>query len=93
MPAMVKRHFQPLVERFMGAMRRALPDLPAEELFWRVQFMFGAMSQILRGPHLIQAPQGFVESTDADEMAERLVQFVAAGFHAPVRLPATVQEK
>jgi hypothetical protein len=75
----------------MGALRRTLPDLPAEELFWRVQFMFGAMAQVLRGPHLIPMPEGFVESGDAEEMAERLVGFVAAGFHAPVT--AAVQER
>ena len=90
MPAMVKRHFQPLVERFMGALRRSLPNLPEEELFWRVQFMFGAMAQVLRGPHLIPTG-GFVESDDAEAMAERLVGFVAAGFHSPVT--AAVQEK
>ena len=89
MPAMVKKHFQPLVDRFMGAARRAVPDLPPDELFWRVQFMFGAMSQVLRGPHLFATPEGSVEST-AEEMAERLVNFMSAGFHAPV--PA-VQEK
>ncbi len=90
MPAMLKRHFQPLVERFMDAMQRALPDLPPDELFWRVQFMFGAMSQVLRGPHLFDKPKGYVES-GAEEMVERLVNFMAAGFHAPVA--AAVQEK
>ncbi len=90
MPTMVKRHFQPLVERFMDAARRALPDLPPDELFWRVQFMFGAMSQVLRGPHLFDKPEGYVES-GAEEMVERVVSFMAAGFHAPV--PAAVQEK
>ncbi len=90
MPAMLKRHFQPLVERFMDAMRRALPDLPPDELFWRVQFMFGAMSQVLRGPHLFDKPEGYVEP-GAEEMVERLVNFMAAGFHAPVA--AAVQEK
>jgi AcrR family transcriptional regulator len=84
MPAMVKRHFQPLVERFMGALRRTLPDLPQQELF-------GAMAQVLRGPHLIPMPEGFVESGSAEEMADRLVGFMTAGFHAPVA--AAVQEK
>lgn len=91
MPAMVKRHFQPLVERLMGALRRALPELPPEELFWRVQFMFGAMAQILRGPHLIPPPDACVESPDTDEMVDRFVGFMAAGFLAPVA--AAVQEK
>jgi AcrR family transcriptional regulator len=91
MPAMVKRHFQPVVERFMGAMRRALPDLPPAELFWRAQFMFGAMAQVLRGPHLLPVPEGMVISAAAASLADRLVSFVAAGFHAPVT--AAVQEK
>lgn len=90
-PAIVKRHFQPFVERFMGALRRTLPDLPEEELFWRVQFMFGAMAQVLRGPHLIPMADRFVESADAEAMAERLIGFMAAGFHSPVT--AAVQEK
>ena len=76
----------------MGALHRSLPDLPPEELFWRVQFMFGAMAQVLRGPHLIPAPEGVAESAGSEEMAERLVSFVAAGFHAAVAAPA-VQEK
>src|SRR5579872_2927732 len=83
MPTMVKKHFRPLVERFMAAVRRALPDLPPDELFWRVQFMFGAMAQVLRGPHLFPTPDGYVES-GTEEMVERLVGFMAAGFHAPV---------
>lgn len=91
MPTMVARHFQPLAERFMGAMRRSLPDLPPEELFWRLQFMLGAMAQVLRGPHFITAPEGATESGQAEEMAERLVTFISAGFHAPV--PAAIQEK
>lgn len=93
MPAMVKRHFQPLVERFMDATRRALPDVPPEELFWRVQFMFGAMAQVLRGPHLLPTPEGFVASADPEEMVERLVGFMAAGFRSPVSVPVAMQEK
>jgi AcrR family transcriptional regulator len=91
MPAMVKRHFQPLVERFLGALRRSLPDLPEDELIWRVQFMFGGMAQVLRGPQLIQASGGALEPGNAEEIAERLVNFMAAGFQAPVT--AAVQEK
>jgi len=90
-PAMIKRHFQPFVERFMGALRRTLPDLPEEELFWRAQFMFGAMAQVLRGPHLIPMADQFVESIDDEAMAERLVGFMAAGFRSPVM--TAVQEK
>ena len=52
MPALVARHFRQTAERFISAMQRSLPDLPQQELFWRVQFMFGAMAQTLLGKHM-----------------------------------------
>jgi AcrR family transcriptional regulator len=82
MPALVARHFRQMAERFISAMQRSLPDLPQEELFWRVQFMFGAMAQTLLGRHMflleLSAP------SDAPEVVDRLVGFLAAGFRAPV---------
>jgi AcrR family transcriptional regulator len=92
-PAMVAKHFQVLSERFMGAVQRALPDLPPEEVFWRIQFMFGGMSQVLRGPHLIPPPPGGVPEAASEETVERLVAFMVAGFQAPpVRVAAMVKE-
>jgi AcrR family transcriptional regulator len=91
-PAMVAKHFHPLLERFMDAMRRALPDLPPDELFWRIQFMFGGMSQILRGPHLIPPPAGGVRPAVSEETVERLVTFMVAGFQAPVAVAAAEEE-
>jgi AcrR family transcriptional regulator len=93
MPALVARHFSPQVERFMAAMQRSLPDLPAEELFWRVQFMFGAMAQVLRGPHLLPAAKGELGTPTGEEMLERLVGFLVAGFQAPASVVAPVQER
>jgi hypothetical protein len=90
---LVARHFSPQVERFMAAMQRSLPDLPAEELFWRVQFMFGAMAQVLRGPHLLPAAKAELGTPTGEEMLERLVGFLVAGFQAPASVVAPVQER
>jgi AcrR family transcriptional regulator len=92
MPTMIAKHFQPLFERFMGALRRSLPDLPPEELLWRIQFMFGATAQVLRGPHLFAPPQGNVAAAIGEEMAERLVGFMVAGFQAPAPVAAALKE-
>jgi AcrR family transcriptional regulator len=91
MPAIVAKHFHPMVDRFVGAMRRSLPNLPPEELFWRIQFLFGAMAQVLRGPHLLPPP-GSIGSATSEEMVERLISFLAAGFHAPAPVAAALKE-
>ncbi|MGE5488721.1 MAG: TetR/AcrR family transcriptional regulator [bacterium] len=81
----VKHHFGPARERFAAALRRALPDEPAEELFWKVSFTIGAMAHLLTGnAERIRAIwAGLVGGLDMDAAAERLIAFAAAGFRAP----------
>src|ERR1700690_4412074 len=47
MPQIVEKHFQPAAGRFVSALRRALPELPEEELLWRVHFAVGAMAHTI----------------------------------------------
>jgi AcrR family transcriptional regulator len=91
MADMVGRHFRPAVERFVSAMRRSLPDLPQEELLWRIQFMFGAMAQTLLGRHLF--PAELSAPGETSPVVDRLISFLAAGFRAPVPQFASHQEK
>ena len=74
MNIIVERHFQPTVTRFTAAFRRALPDLPNEELLWRIHFMIGSMAHTLFGP-----PKGWV---DVRGVVQRLVAFLGAVFRA-----------
>jgi len=70
------------VTRFIEAFRRALPDLPNEELLWRIHFMIGTMAHALFGP---PNPRPGVESSpplDAQGVVQRLVVFLGAGFRA-----------
>ena len=85
MPMIVERHFQPTVTRFTEAFRRALPDLPNEEMLWRIHFMIGSMAHALFGP-----PNA---SVDAQGVVQRLVTFLGAGFRAPVSQAAGSEEK
>jgi len=70
----VERHFQPTVTRFIEAFRRALPDLPNEELLWRIHFMLGTMALRCSG----HEPRPGVESPplDAQGVVPRLVAFL-----------------
>jgi AcrR family transcriptional regulator len=92
MTMIVERHFQPMVTRFIEAFRQALPDLPNEELLWRIHFMIGTMAHALFGPPNIRSG---VEPTslDAQGVVQRLVVFLGAGFRAPVSRAAGSEEK
>lgn len=77
--------FSEVVARFTAAMHRSLPELPMDELLWRMFLGGGVMGQAMLAGR--EAP-GFSE----DETVDRLVTFLSAGFRAPVRQP-TAKEK
>jgi AcrR family transcriptional regulator len=81
-PSIAEKHFQPTTSRFIAALRRALPHLPEGELFWRVQFMFGAMSHSIGGLAL-SVPQIHGDGTDFQLLMRRLMAFLGAGMNAP----------
>jgi AcrR family transcriptional regulator len=81
MPRIVERHFQVTGLRFVAALRRAVPELPQEELMWRVHFMIGAMAHTMcRAPVF---PQMAGDACDLEPRMKRLVTFLSAGFRAP----------
>jgi AcrR family transcriptional regulator len=81
LPEIARRNFQPMIEQFMTALRRALPDMPAKELIWKVHFAIGAMAHTLTAHPEADPGNG----SDAPMVvATRLVAFISSGFRAPV---------
>jgi AcrR family transcriptional regulator len=75
-----------VVERFLRAFRRALPELPPEELFWRLFFTMGAMAHTLAaGPLLKLLSGGICSPSDMEDAGARLIGFAGAGLRAPSR--------
>ncbi len=73
-----------LIERFRAAFRRALPQLPVEEIYWRVFFAIGAMAHTLAAPALLSIiSEEACDPSDVDGAVERLIGFVVAGLKAP----------
>ena len=82
------RLYEPALRRFKEALARALPDLPPDELLWRLHFVAGAVSYAMAGRDVI----GIV---DPDEVADpaaitrRLVPFLAGALRTPLPEAAT----
>jgi AcrR family transcriptional regulator len=88
LPEIAQRNFQPMIARFLSALRRALPQMPAKELLWKVHFMLGAMSHTL-----IARPESDPESASEPPLAivQRLVAFASGGFRAPGTLEKEIE--
>jgi AcrR family transcriptional regulator len=85
LPKVLLSQFGNVLERFGMALRDALPDLPAEELIWRLHFAIGALAQTLRGGSKdLEAISNVSLSFNSEAALERLVAFLSAGFRAPV---------
>ena len=83
--------FQGVAGRFTAALGRALPDLPPEEVFWRLVFMVGAMAHTMALSEKLPRLFGdLCHESDPGTTMERLVSFLVSGMRAPV--PATERE-
>jgi len=86
LPRILTSQFGEVLERFGAALRRALPDLPPEELIWRLHFAIGALAQTLRGGSKdLEAISNMSLSFDSEAALDRLVVFLSAGFRASVK--------
>jgi len=80
-----ERLFGKVIERFISAFQKACPDLPQTELLWRIHFSMGVMAHtLLDSDKLRRVSGGACDTSDSEAVAERVVQFAAAGMRAPV---------
>ncbi|QID16723.1 TetR/AcrR family transcriptional regulator [Nitrogeniibacter mangrovi] len=73
-----------VVDRFMGALYDALPDVPREEILWRFHFMMGAMSYAIAGTDALRLFTGDFDDKDPARLAPRLMSFLLGGLRAPL---------
>ena len=78
--------YAPAMERYKAAFERALPQMPRDELVWRMHFMFGTLSYTLAATDTVQLIAGCKpeDRYDARLLEERLASFLAAGLTAPL---------
>lgn len=73
-----------VLERFLGALYSALPDVPREEILWRFHFMMGAMSYAIAGTDSLQLFAGNFDDADPQRLMPRLMSFLLGGLRAPL---------
>jgi AcrR family transcriptional regulator len=80
---LITSQFNEIVERFFAAFRRALPELPVNELFWRAHFGVGAMAHTLCSCKMLKTMSGgLCDPTDTRTAIRELVLFMSAGMRA-----------
>ncbi|MDQ2694919.1 MAG: TetR family transcriptional regulator [Pseudomonadota bacterium] len=80
----IHHQYSDVLERFLALLRRVLPQLPEQELCWRMHFLLGAVSYTLGGTDIMKITAGcdLCDPADNREVLERLIPFLAAGFRA-----------
>ena len=81
--ALMDEHFDPVVLRLIGLLRKALPGCADEDIFWGYHFVTGALMQTLaRTGRIDKLSKGLCNSDDFEAVKERMASFMAAGFLA-----------
>jgi AcrR family transcriptional regulator len=80
---MMDQHFDPVVLRLIGLLKKAMPDCAEEDIFWGYHFVTGAlMLTLAQTGRIDKLSGGLCKSNDYVAVKERMATFMAAGFRA-----------
>ena len=84
--SLIGQLYAPAMARFKSAFERALPQMPGDELVWRMHFMFGTLAYTLAATDTVQLIAGCKpeDRYDARLLEARLTAVLAAGLLAPL---------
>ncbi len=87
--AMMDLHFDPVVLKLIGILKKALPGASEADVFWGYDFVTGALMHALGTTGRIDRLSGGVcKSKDFEAVKKRMARFMAAGFGAICGKPA-----
>ena len=77
----MNRSFDPVVQRLIEVIKKALPSAKDADLYWAYNFLSGALTLTCSETGRIdRLSNGICRSTDIPEIAPRMIAFAAAGF-------------
>jgi AcrR family transcriptional regulator len=71
-----------VLREFAKAIAGCVPALSKEELYWRLDFLSGALTYAMADFGMIKRPTGVSESAHQQRAARELIRFAAAGLQA-----------
>ena len=80
----IHAHIEPVIRRFDAALMRAMPELTAEEVFWRMHLLVGGLHQSLLMMDRTPPPGIPRLRRDPESYLRRFVAFAAAVFRTPL---------
>ncbi|HZH44200.1 MAG TPA: TetR family transcriptional regulator [Lysobacter sp.] len=75
-------HYGHVLREFARAIAACVPHLSKEELYWRLDFLAGALTYAMSDFGLIKRPAGVSEAAHRARAARELIRFAAAGFRS-----------
>jgi len=78
---LMDEHFDPVVLRLIGLLKKALPGASDVDIFWGYHFATGALVLTLaRTGRIDKLSSGICKSEDFESVKQRMARFLAAGF-------------
>ena len=71
-----------VLREFAKAIATCMPSLTKEALYWRLDFLSGALTYAMADFGLIKRPPGVSERSHSEKAAQSLIRFAAAGLRA-----------
>lgn len=79
----ISKRYGHVLRDFAHALHECLPNLSKQELYWRLDFVAGALTYAMADFGLIRRPPGRSEQAHRQEASRHLIAFAIAGLKAP----------
>jgi AcrR family transcriptional regulator len=91
---LMAQHFDPLIRKFLDALRLALPGMDERDLYWGYHCFSGALTLALAQTGRIDYLSGdLCHSEDLADACEHMVPFITGGFEAASRAAPAARQK
>ena len=80
----IREMYSEVIDRFRPVFAQVLPDLPSDELYWRLHFLVGVLAYCMSGADMMRliASCRVHDPLDTEMLTRRLSAFVTAGMRA-----------